>query len=147
MVEVQFCRLDDRAVLPQYAHPSDAGADLACLTDFALAPGERKLIGTGIAVAIPDGYVGLIHPRSGLATKNGISIVNAPGTIDAGYRGEILINLINLDSKITFQASAGSRIAQLIIQKVEHANFVEVSELSDSDRGNQGHGSTGTAAL
>lgn len=143
MVQVNFKRLDPRAVLPSYAHPTDAGADLSCLDEFTLAPGERKLIGTGIAIALPDGYVGLVHPRSGLATKHGISIVNAPGTVDAGYRGELFINLINLDSQETFHAPAGSRIAQLVVQEFVSVNFVEVTGLEESERGENGFGSTG----
>lgn len=146
MVKVQFKRLDQRAVLPTYAHSTDAGADLACLDDFTLAPGERKLIPTGIAIGLPVGYVGLVHPRSGLATKHGISIVNAPGTVDAGYRGELMINLINLDPTQTFSASAGSRIAQLVIQEFVSAEFIEVSELDETDRGANGFGSTGVSS-
>lgn len=143
MINVQFQRLDPRAIVPTYAHATDAGADLSCLDDFELKPGQRKLVGTGIAIALPQGYVGLVHPRSGLAHKNGITIVNAPGTIDADYRGEIFINLINLDQVQTFQANAGSRIAQLVIQEFVTANFTEVLELPDSIRGEKGHGSTG----
>lgn len=143
MINVQFQRLDPRAIVPTYAHATDAGADLYCLDDFELEPGQRKLIGTGIAIALPQGYVGLVHPRSGLAHKNGISIVNAPGTIDADYRGEIFINLINLDLAQTFRATAGSRIAQLVIQEFVSANFTEVLNLPDSIRGEKGHGSTG----
>lgn len=143
MIEVQFSRLDSRAVIPTYAHLTDAGADLACLEEFELKPGERKLIRTGIAVAIPDGFVGLVHPRSGLANKHGISIVNTPGTVDSGYRGELLINLINLDPTLSFSAPAGSRIAQLVIQKYETAKFIEVESLTESDRGVSGFGSTG----
>lgn len=139
-------RLDERAIVPAYAHATDAGADLSCIEDIELQPGERTLVRTGLAIAIPQGYVGLVHPRSGLANKNGISIVNAPGTIDSGYRGELLINLINLDSAQTFTASAGSRIAQLVIQKYEVAKFVQVSKLDESDRGVGGHGSTGVSA-
>lgn len=143
MVNVQFKQLDAAAIVPTYAHDTDAGADLACLEDFSLAPGERKLVRTGIAIALPVGYVGLIHPRSGLAHKNAISIVNAPGTIDPDYRGEILINLINLDPVNTFRATAGSRIAQLVIQEFVSAKFVLVDQLPDSIRGEAGHGSTG----
>lgn len=143
MINVQFQRLDPRAVLPTYAHATDAGADLACLEDFEIEPGQRKLVRTGIAIALPEGFVGLVHSRSGLAHKNGISIVNAPGTVDADYRGEIFINLINLDQAQTFKATAGSRIAQLVIQEFVSANFTEVAELPDSIRGEKGHGSTG----
>lgn len=143
MINVQFQRLDPRAIVPTYAHLTDAGADLSCLDDFELEPGQRKLVGTGIAIALPEGYVGLVHPRSGLAHKNGISIVNAPGTIDADYRGEIFVNLINLDQEQTFKATAGSRIAQLVIQEFVSANFTEVLKLPESVRGEKGHGSTG----
>lgn len=135
--------MDPRAIVPTYAHQTDAGADLSCLDDFSLEPGQRKLIGTGISIALPQGYVGLVHPRSGLAFKNGITVVNAPGTIDAGYRGEILVNLINLDKTEIFKATAGSRIAQLVIQEVVSVDFTEVLQLPDSVRGDKGHGSTG----
>lgn len=145
MTNVQFIRLDPRAVIPSYAHASDAGADLSCLEDFSLAPGERKLIRTGIAIGLPEGFVGLVHPRSGLANKHGISIVNSPGTVDAGYRGELMINLINLDPTETFYAESGSRIAQLVIQEFVTAKFVEVSELDQTERGANGFGSTGVA--
>lgn len=143
MIKVELRRLEPSAIVPNYAHSTDAGADLSCLEDFELSPGQRKLIRTGIAIALPIGYVGLIHPRSGLANKHGISIVNAPGTIDADYRGEILINLINLDPTQTFKASAGSKIAQLVIQEFSTAEFIEVHELSGTERGTKGHGSTG----
>ena len=143
MTEVRFIRLDKQAIVPKYAHLSDAGADLSCLEEIQLEPGERKLVRTGLAVSIPEGYVGLVHPRSGLAAKHGVSIVNAPGTIDSGYRGEIFVNLINLDQSETFTAPAGSRIAQLVIQKYETVNFIEVENLDGSDRGQAGHGSTG----
>lgn len=132
--------------MPSYAHASDAGADLSCLEDFSLQPGERKLIRTGIAIALPEGFVGLVHPRSGLANKHGISIVNAPGTVDAGYRGELMINLINLDPTETFHAESGSRIAQLVIQEFVSADFVEVNELDNTDRGDKGFGSTGVVS-
>lgn len=145
MIEVQFIRLSEQAIAPKYAHNSDAGADLSCLEPFELKPGERKLIGTGLAIELPPGHVGLIHPRSGLANKHGISIVNAPGTIDPDYRGEIFINLINLDKTETFRTQAGTRIAQLVIQQFVKANFAEKSELSSTVRGQGGHGSTGEA--
>lgn len=146
MTNVQFIRLDPKAVVPSYAHDSDAGADLSCLDDFSLAPGERKLIRTGIAIGLPAGHVGLVHPRSGLANKHGISIVNSPGTVDAGYRGELMINLVNLDPTETFYAKSGSRIAQLVIQEFVTAKFVEVTELDETERGVNGFGSTGVAA-
>lgn len=147
MLEVQFIRLSEQAIAPKYAHDSDAGADLSCLEAVELKPGERKLIGTGLAIELPPGHVGLIHPRSGLANKHGISIVNAPGTIDPDYRGEIFINLINLDKTEIFYAPAGTRIAQLVIQQFVKVNFAEKSELSATVRGQAGHGSTGVAGL
>ena len=142
-IVIPITKLHDKAVVPSYAHLSDAGADLVSIEDAVLEPGQRTLIATGIAIAIPAGFVGLVHPRSGLAVKNGIALVNAPGTIDSGYRGEIKVCLVNLDSKETVELPAGSRIAQLVIQKVESAKFVEVSALDDSDRGTGGFGSTG----
>lgn len=136
-------RLDPDLPLPVRAHPADAGIDLHAEGDCELEPGRRELVGTGVAVAIPVGYVGLVHPRSGLAARAGLSIVNAPGTIDAGYRGEIKVNLINLDTSETVRIERGDRIAQLIIQRVELWDVVEVSQLDESDRGEGGHGSTG----
>lgn len=145
MVEVLIKRLDEGVPLPTYAKGGDAGADLVTCIDVSLAPGERKLIPTGIAIALPDGYAAFVHPRSGLAIKHGVSMVNAPGTVDAGYRGELQIILINHDPKETVLFSRGDRIAQLVIQKVERADFVEVSELPGSGRGTDGFGSTGRA--
>nr|WP_204261662.1 dUTP diphosphatase [Blastococcus saxobsidens] len=130
-------------VVPGYALPGDAGADLAAAEDVELAPFERRLVGTGVAVAIPEGYAGFVHPRSGLAHRLGLSLVNAPGTIDAGYRGEIKVNLINLDPVRPLRLRRGDRIAQLVIQKVTRARFVPVAELPASERGEGGHGSTG----
>ena len=130
-------------VVPRYALPGDAGADLTAAEDVELAPFERRLVGTGIAVAIPDGYAGFVHPRSGLAHRLGLSMVNAPGTIDAGYRGEIKVNVINLDPHHTLRLSRGDRIAQLVVQQVARARFVPVAELPASERGEGGHGSTG----
>lgn len=141
--QIDVVLLHPNAQLPAFAHNGDAGADLTSIEDVTLAPGERVLVPTGISIALPMGYVGLVHPRSGLAAKNGLSIVNAPGTIDAGYRGEILVNLINLDRAETIELPAGSRIAQLVIQKVEHATFSEVNQHSHTERGTDGHGSTG----
>ncbi|MGY2082510.1 dUTP diphosphatase [Blastococcus sp. SYSU DS0539] len=129
--------------LPRYALPGDAGADLTAAEDVELAPFERRLVGTGVAVAIPEGYAGFVHPRSGLAHRLGLSMVNAPGTIDAGYRGEIMVNLINLDPATPLRLSRGDRIAQLVVQPVARARFVAVRELPASDRGEGGHGSTG----
>jgi dUTP pyrophosphatase len=138
---ISIQRLDKEVPLPVYAKDGDAGVDLHAVENFYLAPGQRKLIPTGIAVAIPKGYVGLIHPRSGLADKYGLSIVNAPGTIDSGYRGEVKVNLINLGQEsITFVY--GSRIAQMVLQKVEEVQFTEVDELPSSERGSSGHGSS-----
>jgi len=130
------------ASAPVYAKPGDAGADLAATEDRTLAPGERALVGTGVRVAIPDGYVGLVHPRSGLAARHGISIVNAPGTIDSGYRGEILVNLVNLGTE-PWTCTAGDRIAQLLIMPVVRAEFVAADSLPESERGDTGHGSSG----
>ena len=128
---------------PRYALPGDAGADLALAEDVELAPFQRALVGTGVAVAIPDGYAGFVHPRSGLAHRLGLSLVNAPGTIDSGYRGEIKVNLINLDPTTPLRLRRGDRIAQLVVQPVVRARFVTVDELDDSERGAGGHGSTG----
>lgn len=143
-IEVQIKRLDKDLPIPQYAKSGDAGVDIYARIDCTLAPGQRAMVPTGIAIALPDGYVCFAHPRSGLAAKHGISIVNAPGTIDAGYRGEIQIILINTDTQNTFEIKRGDRIAQLVFQKVEHANFHEVEELPDSERGRDGFGSTGS---
>jgi dUTP pyrophosphatase len=131
------------AVPPRYALPGDAGADLAVAEDVELAPFERALVGTGVAVAIPEGYAGFVHPRSGLAHRLGLSLVNAPGTIDAGYRGEIKVLLVNLDPVEPVVLHRGDRIAQLVVQRVEHARFVEVPRLPGSARGSGGYGSTG----
>jgi len=130
-------------VAPRYALPGDAGADLSAAEDVELAPFERALVGTGVAVAIPDGYAGFVHPRSGLAHRLGLSLVNAPGTIDAGYRGEIKVNLVNLDPTAPITLRRGDRIAQLVVQPVVQARFVPVEELPTSERGSGGHGSTG----
>ncbi len=142
-VQVQVRRLDPGIALPAYAHPGDAGADLSTTVDVRLEPGERALVPTGIGIALPEGYVALVHPRSGLAARCGVSIVNAPGTVDAGYRGEIKVMLINLDAREPVVLRRGDRIAQMVVQQVERARFVEVDELPDSVRGAGGHGSTG----
>ncbi|ODQ95084.1 deoxyuridine 5'-triphosphate nucleotidohydrolase [Dietzia alimentaria] len=136
-------RLDGGLPLPVRAHATDAGIDLHAAHECELAPGHRALVGTGVAVAIPAGYVGLVHPRSGLAARTGLSIVNAPGTVDAGYRGEIKVNLINLDPVEPVRIGRGDRIAQLLVQRVELWDVVEVDELGETDRGEGGHGSTG----
>lgn len=143
MVRVLIKRLDEAVPLPTYAKGGDAGADLVTRLDVSLAPGERALIPTGIAIALPDGYAAFVHPRSGLAIKHGVSMVNAPGTVDAGFRGELQVILINHDKDETVTFLRGDRIAQLIIQKVEQADFIEVSELPGSGRGTDGFGSTG----
>lgn len=136
-------RLDPDLPLPAYAHPGDAGADLLTTVDITLGPGERVLVPTGIALALPEGYVALVHPRSGLAARHGLSLVNTPGTIDEGYRGEVKVLLINHDPHETVRLQRGDRIAQLVFQRYEHATFVEVEELPDSVRGEGGYGSTG----
>ena len=142
-VQVLITRLDPELPLPRYAKGGDAGADIVSRVDITLAPGERALVPTGIAIALPDGYVALVHPRSGLAIKHGVTMVNAPGTVDAGYRGELQIILINHDKSEPVSFKRGDRIAQLVIQKVERAEFVEVRELPGSGRGAGGFGSTG----
>jgi dUTP pyrophosphatase len=143
VVDIQIQRLDPSLPLPSYAHPGDAGADLYAREDTTLAPGERRLVPTGVALALPEGYVALVHPRSGLAHKHGLSIVNAPGTIDAGYRGEIQVCLVNLDPSEPISLARGDRIAQLVIQEFVSARFVEADALPDSARGTGGYGSTG----
>jgi dUTP pyrophosphatase len=145
-VDVLIQRLDPGLPLPSYAHPGDAGADLVTAVDAVLAPGERAVLPTGVAIALPDGYAAFVHPRSGLAARCGVSIVNTPGTVDAGYRGEIKIILVNLDPKNDVVLKRGERIAQLVVQKVERARFHEVAELPGSHRGANGFGSTGQAA-
>ena len=144
-MEVLITRLDPELPLPRYAKGGDAGADIVSRIDITLAPGERALVPTGIAIALPDGYVALVHPRSGLAIKHGVTMVNAPGTVDAGYRGELQVILINHDKSESVSFKRGDRIAQLVIQKVERAEFVEVRELPGSGRGSGGFGSTGRA--
>ncbi|WP_022870681.1 dUTP diphosphatase [Yaniella halotolerans] len=142
-LSVELKMLDDGIAAPRYALPGDAGADLSTTIDVSLAPGERQLVPTGIAMAIPEGVAGFIHPRSGLAVRAGLSVVNAPGTIDAGYRGEIKVPLINLDPRETIHLARGERIAQLVLQPVYQAEFTVVDELPDSIRKDAGFGSTG----
>ncbi|WIX97706.1 dUTP diphosphatase [Amycolatopsis mongoliensis] len=142
-VQVLLSRLDPDVPLPAYARPGDAGADLVTTSDIVLKPGERGVVGTGVAIALPPGYAGFVHPRSGLAARVGLSVVNTPGTIDAGYRGEIKVCLINHDPVHPVKLARGDRIAQLVVQRVEHAEFVEVAELDDTERGAGGYGSTG----
>ena len=143
ILPVQLQILNEGIEAPSYAQPGDAGADLRSTIELFLAPGERRLVPTGVAVALPFGTVGLIHPRSGLAAKHGITVVNAPGTIDAGYRGEISVCLLNTDKDKAVDFKRGDRIAQLVIQRIEIAAFVQVDELSESARGTGGFGSTG----
>ena len=142
-VEVLITRLDDGIPVPSYAKPGDAGTDLCSRIDMVLAAGERALVPTGISVALPNGYVALVHPRSGLAIKHGISMVNTPGTVDAAYRGELQVILINHDPRESFTIKKGDRIAQLVIQKVERAQFIEVASLPGTHRSDGGFGSTG----
>lgn len=136
-------RLDPELPLPSYAHAGDAGADLVARDDVELAPGGRANVPTGIALAIPHGYAAFVHPRSGLAARLGVTILNGPGTVDAGYRGEIKVTLINTDPTQPVSIRRGDRIAQLVIQRVAAAEFVEVQHLPGSERGTGGHGSTG----
>ena len=143
-VKVLIKRLDPGVPLPIYAKGGDAGADIVSAVDITLAPGERALVPTGISIALPDGYVALVHPRSGLAIKHGVTMVNAPGTVDAGYRGELKLILINHDPSESVSFKRGDRVAQLVIQQVERAEFIEVSELPGSERSTGGFGSTGS---
>ena len=141
--DVLIKRLDPGVPLPSYAHPGDAGADLTTAEDIELGPGERALVPTGIAIALPDGYAAFVHPRSGLAARHGVTLVNAPGTVDAGYRGEIKVTLLNTDRDRPVSFKRGDRIAQLVIQRVERATFHEAEVLPGSVRGDGGFGSTG----
>ncbi|HEY1974458.1 MAG TPA: dUTP diphosphatase [Pseudonocardia sp.] len=140
---MRIVRLDPSVPVPSYAHPGDAGADLVTMSDVSLDPGERTTVGTGIAIALPEGYAAFVHPRSGLAARMGLSVVNTPGTVDAGYRGEIRVCLINHDVREPLRLRRGDRIAQLVLQRVERAVFEEVAELPESVRGAGGYGSTG----
>jgi dUTP pyrophosphatase len=142
-VDVLITRLDPGVPLPAYARPGDAGADLVTAQDVDLAPGERALVGTGIAIALPTGYAAFVHPRSGLAARHGVTLVNAPGTIDAGYRGEVRVILLNTDGARPVSLRRGDRIAQLVVQRVEDVTFREVPALPGSARGEGGFGSTG----
>ena len=143
-MNLRIARLDERARLPTRAHDGDAGLDLYALEAAVLAPGERASVPTGIAVEIPPGQAGLVLPRSGLAARHGISVVNAPGLIDSGYRGEVRVLLLNTDRERPFELGAGDRIAQLVLVKVELPTLVEVDGLSDSERGAGGFGSSGS---
>lgn len=142
-VEVLLHRLDPDLPAPAYAHPGDAGADLVARHDVTLGPGERATVPTGVSIALPEGYAAFVHPRSGLAARHGLTIVNAPGTVDAGYRGEIAVTLHNTDREEPVVLHRGDRIAQLVVQRVEHARFVEVDALPGSVRGTGGFGSSG----
>jgi dUTP pyrophosphatase len=142
-VDVLIRRLDPEVPVPAYAHPGDAGADLHTMVDAVVEPGERALLPTGVAVALPDGFAAFVHPRSGLAVKYGVSLVNAPGTVDAGYRGEIKVSVVNLDPREAVTFRRGDRIAQLVVQRVERAVFHEVETLPGSARAEGGFGSTG----
>jgi dUTP pyrophosphatase len=142
-VKVLIHRLDESIPFPQYAKGGDAGADICTRVDITIEPGERALVPTGLSIALPDGYAAFVHPRSGLAIKYGISMVNTPGTIDAAYRGELQMILINHDLRDAITFSKGDRIAQLVIQRVERAEFIEVENLPGSERGSGGFGSTG----
>lgn len=142
-VDVLLTRLDPDVPVPAYEHPGDAGADLVTTVDVTLAPGQRALLPTGIAIALPPGYAAFVHPRSGLAARHGVSLVNAPGTVDAGYRGEIRVSVINLDPHAPVTFRRGDRIAQLVVQPVVRATFHEVAQLPGTARGAGGFGSTG----
>jgi len=141
--ELPVRRLDPGLPLPAYAHPGDAGADLCAATEVVLSPGGRATVGTGIAIAVPDGYAAFVHPRSGLASRHGITLVNAPGTVDAGYRGEVKVVLLNTDLTEPFTVRRGDRIAQLVVQPVTRARFLDSDELPPTPRGDGGFGSTG----
>ncbi|PJI85705.1 dUTP diphosphatase [Luteimicrobium subarcticum] len=142
-VDVLLRRLDPDVPVPGYAHPGDAGADLVTTEDVELGPGERRTVPTGVAIALPDGYVAFVHPRSGLAARHGLTVVNAPGTVDAGYRGEIRVTLLNTDATTPVVLHRGDRIAQLVVQRVERARFVEAETLPGSHRAEGGFGSSG----
>jgi dUTP pyrophosphatase len=142
-VDVLIKRIDEGLPLPGRSHPGDAGVDLHTAVDVQLRPGERAVVPTGIAIALPDGYAAFVHPRSGLAADYGVTIVNTPGTVDAGYRGEIKVIMFNTDNSSPVSFRRGDRIAQLVIQRVECPVFHQVAELPGSGRGTGGHGSTG----
>lgn len=146
-VEILIRRLDPELPLPAPAHPGDAGCDLYITADISLEPGQRATVGTGVCIALPAGYAAFVHPRSGLAAEHGVTIVNAPGTVDAGYRGEIKIILLNTDAERPVGFRRGDRIAQLVIQRIERPVFREVQTLPGSQRGEGGHGSTGGHAM
>jgi dUTP pyrophosphatase len=144
VIDIEFTRLDPDAVAPSYARPGDAGADLVANEEVILAPGGgRALVGTGLAVAIPEGFAGFVQPRSGLALRHGVTCLNTPGLIDSGYRGELKVLLVNTDPSAPYRVTRGDRIAQLVIQAVEEARFLAVERLADSDRGAGGFGHSG----
>lgn len=145
--EVLLRRLDPDLPVPAYAHPGDAGADLVAAVDVDLGPGERALVPTGVALAVPEGFAAFVHPRSGLAARHGVTIVNAPGTVDAGYRGEVLVTLLNTDRHSPVHLARGERIAQVVVQRVERVRFTPVEVLPPSARGPAGHGSSGTTQV
>jgi dUTP pyrophosphatase len=145
-VDVLIQRLDSDLPLPDYSHPGDAGVDLMSTIDIKVAPGRRAMIPTGISIALPDGYAAFVHPRSGLAAREGLTVVNAPGTVDAGYRGQITVAVVNLDPDTAVTVSRGDRIAQLVVQQVSKVTFHEVTQLPGSARGDGGFGSTGVDA-
>lgn len=142
-VEVLLVLTDPDLPVPAYAHPGDAGADLVTRVDVELGPGERVTVPTGVRIALPDGYAAFVHPRSGLARRHGVTVVNAPGTVDAGYRGEIEVTLLNTDPRETVALRRGDRVAQLVVQRVERARFVRAERLPGSHRGEGGFGSSG----
>ena len=142
-LEVLLLLLDDDLPVPGYAHPGDAGADLVTRIDVVIEPQARVTVPTGVAIALPDGYAAFVHPRSGLARRHGLTIVNAPGTVDAGYRGEIQVTLLNTDAREAIELHRGDRIAQLVVQRVERARFVRADRLPGSHRGEGGFGSSG----
>lgn len=146
-LDIALQRLDPGVAIPARAHPDDAGVDLCTVHDVSIPPGERVLVGTGIALALPAGFVGLVHPRSGLAARHGLTVLNAPGTVDAGYHGEIKVCLVNHDRTATIALRRGDRIAQLLVQRVAQVHFTEVARLPISARGVNGHGSSGVATL
>ena len=143
MTDLLIHQLDPELPLPRFAKPGGAGADLYARIDLTLAPGERALMPTGIAIALPPGFAAFIHPRSGLAIRDGLSMVNAPGTVDASYRGEIQVILVNMDRTNAISIKRGDRVAQIVIQRIENVNFVPVSQLPGTERGSGGFGSTG----
>ena len=142
-VDVLLTLVEDDLPVPAYAHPGDAGADLVTRVDVDLAPGERVTVPTGVRIALPDGYAAFVHPRSGLAARHGVTVLNAPGTVDAGYRGEILVTLVNTDASLPVRLRRGDRVAQLVVQRVERARFVVAERLPGSHRGDGGLGSSG----